>query len=471
MASAGSGSEAPPSADAGGSDPGDPGGGGGAQHVSRAASVAYSSGTIAMASFPAFLASWQLYYFSPPADSGRIVYAGALTISIVNLIGQIVHSVADGVIGHASDRTRSRWGRRIPWVVISAPICAVSFVAIWWPPSSSNSWVNVVWLVALRAVMWIAYTGAFGPYSSLLAELFQGGKRIRVSVLMALFEVAGMVMATAGAGYIIGAASDGVALGPLLFSDGFKVAATVVSAVSLMAMWLSVAFVKERPHDASKEVPYKLLTALAQTLKNPAFRPYVLAFVSFRIALLAVLTLLPYQVNVVLGMDDAEAAAGTLQMVIVLGSVLLFPAVDRLSRRHGKKRVIRWGFFGFAVIMALAAFVGRLPVGSAMTQAYVLYGCAAFPVATLFVLPRPILADVIDHDAERTGFRREGMYNGVEGMLTKLAEGIGPVVAAGLFAAFGATRAEPLGVILVGPAAAALALLGWWQFRSYPLKG
>jgi GPH family glycoside/pentoside/hexuronide:cation symporter len=169
-------------------------------------------------------------------------------------------------------------------------------------------------------------------------------------------------------------------------------------------------------------------------------------------------------------MDDAEATAGTLQAVIILGAALLFPVVERLARTFGKKRVMRWGFLGFAVVMAMSALIGRLPVGSPVSQAYAVFAFATFPVATLYVLVRPMLADVIEHDAARTGFRREGIYNGAEGMLTKFAEGIGPLVAATLFSWFGDSRDRPLGVVLVGPVAAVVCILGWWIFRRYPIE-
>jgi GPH family glycoside/pentoside/hexuronide:cation symporter len=444
--------------------------GGGARALSTGRSLGYAAGAAGMSLFPAFLASWQLYYYAPPADAGRTIYATAVTIGLVNFIGQIVHSIADGLIGHASDRTRTRWGRRIPWIVVSAPICAAAFVGIWWPPTASQSWLNVGWLIALRAVMWIAYTGAFGPYCALLPEIAEGQRRVRLSVFMALFEVLGTVLATAAAGALIQAWRGGARVGPISLGDGFKAAGAVMGLVGLVATWTAALSVRERPHDASKEIPYGLWQSISQTLKNAAFRPYVLSFVAFRTALLAVITLLPYQVNVVLGVDDAEQVAGTLQMVIVLGAVLLFPVVDRLSARLGKRRVMLWGFLGFAAVMSAAALVGRLPGLAPMAQAYAVYALSTFPVATLLVLSRPILADVIDHDAARTGYRREGMYNGVEGMLTKFAEGVGPLLAAGLFAALGATRAAPLGVVLVGPASGLLCLAGWWFFRAYPIE-
>ncbi len=438
---------------------------------STRASVGYATGTLGMSLFPMFLASWQLYYFSPPADSGRPIYVSLAAISLINLVGQVIHGLADGLIGHGSDRTRSRWGRRVPWIAVGSPVCYGAFVAIWWPPAQGESAANVAWLIALRAVFWIGYTAVYGPYSSLLAEISRGPKRLRIAVFMALFDVVATVLAAVGAGAIIDAFPGGLDLGVVHLTDGYKVAAALLGFVAFAGIWVALFSVKERPHDPSKEVAYGLVEAVAQTFRNPAFRPYAASFVAFRVALMAVIALLPYQVNVVLKIDDAEAAAGLLTAVIVVGSALLFPLVDFLARKHGKKRVMEWGFLAFAVVMVAASLVGKLPVGSPTAQAYGIYAFATFPVAALNVLSRPILADVIDHDETLTGYRREGMYNGVEGLVTKIAEGVGPVVAAGMFAWFGATRDDPLGVVLAGPAAAVFCLLGWWFFRRFPLTG
>jgi len=438
--------------------------------LSTSAGIAYASGAIGMSLFPNFLASWQLYYFAPPADTGRIVYASVIAISIVNLVGQLAHALADGYIGHASDRTRSRWGRRLPWIAVSSPICALAFIAIWWPPSAGTSWVNVAWLVALRAIMWFAYTGVYGPYSALLAEITRGRMRIRISVFMALFEVFGIVLATSVAGSIIEGAHDGLRVGPLFLSDGFKVAAIVTSLFALAGIGSALFAVTETPHHPSKEVPFTLLQAVRQTFRNPAFVWYAVAFVAFRVSLAAVITMIPYQVSVVMGLDRAEGIAGSLQTVVVLGAVLFFPLVDRLARRYGKKRIMLSGFVGFSLVMMASALVGRLGYASTLVQAYAIYALSTFPVATLLVLSRPILADVIDHDQTLTGYRREGIYQGVEGLVLKLAEGVGPVVAAGMFAWLGSTRAAPLGVMLTGPVAGLLCLVGWAFFRKYPLS-
>ena len=94
----------------------------------------------------------------------------------------------------------------------------------------------------------------------------------------------------------------------------------------------------------------------------------------------------------------------------------------------------------------------------------------SFPIATRFVLPRAIFADVVDEDEKLTGYRREAMYNGMEGIVSKTAAALVPLITTQLFRAFGAEPGHNLGVLLVGPVAGVFVFLGLIAFLRYPLR-
>jgi len=86
------------------------------------------------------------------------------------------------------------------------------------------------------------------------------------------------------------------------------------------------------------------------------------------------------------------------------------------------------------------------------------------------VLPRPMLADIIDHDEKLTGYRREAIYNGMEGLFSRSASGLGWVLCALLFDVFGKSADQPMGIYLIGPLAGFVALLAVLGFRKYPFR-
>jgi GPH family glycoside/pentoside/hexuronide:cation symporter len=93
------------------------------------------------------------------------------------------------------------------------------------------------------------------------------------------------------------------------------------------------------------------------------------------------------------------------------------------------------------------------------------------PFVSIFLLvPRTLLADIMDYDAKITGYRREAMYNGMEGLVTKIAQGLAPLIMGGLFTWFGNTAQNPLGIKLCAVSAGGLAIISFIAFMFYPLK-
>ena len=86
------------------------------------------------------------------------------------------------------------------------------------------------------------------------------------------------------------------------------------------------------------------------------------------------------------------------------------------------------------------------------------------------VIPRAILADVMDLDTERTGYKREAMYNGMEGLLQKIAGGLALMVQGFLFSQFGYSTEQPWGIVLTGVTASVLAIIGIIAFSRYPIQ-
>ena len=93
------------------------------------------------------------------------------------------------------------------------------------------------------------------------------------------------------------------------------------------------------------------------------------------------------------------------------------------------------------LVLGLMSAIGLLPFWSPFAQALFMFGLAAVPVAIALVVTRPLLADVIDADEKLTGLRREGVYNGMEGLIMKVAAGLGLLIAGLIFAIFGASTA------------------------------
>jgi GPH family glycoside/pentoside/hexuronide:cation symporter len=459
----------------------------------------YALGNFAQGVGPAIVVGWLQYYYTKTeaALDGKVTTdpaAGAafLSYAVFGYIAggaRMMEAISNPVFGYLSDRTTSRFGRRRPFVLFLAPVLVLTLILMWFPPAARASAANGVWLGAFLALFWLAYAGVVGPYLSLLPEITPYLKeRINLSAIMGGLEVLGMLVSTLVAGMVIDAYRQGVRLLGLPL-DGYKLLALGVGLLTLVCLWLAMRFVKETPHSAAKEVPFQLGAAVRHTFRNRLFVPYVLSVSFFRIGIDSVIVAMPFLVGRVL--LKKEDLAGQLQAVVVLGAAAMFPLVSWLAGKYGKRRIYNLGLAGFAAGLPLLYFVGQTPfigwgvvkllglcgatfaspfVAAQMAHIIAVLIIIAFPISTSFVLPRAVFADVVDEDEKLTGYRREGMYNGMEGIVSKTAAALVPLITTQLFKLFGAEPGHNLGVLLVGPVAGVFVFLGLIAFLRYPLK-
>ncbi len=464
----------------------------------------YSLGELGVSLSPAIIAGWFIYYYTgrqigAPGDEKTLMLVTAWGVSILGLAGRIVDSLADPLVGYFSDKWNTRWGRRMPWVILGTPFLALFSILLWFPPNpeglgeplfSLGAFAftpNFLWIAVVVSGFWFFYTVVVAPYLSLLPEITPYNKeRIDVSMGMAYNDVVGMLIGTVFLGILLEVFRGGLDLGFIHLGDGYKVSGIIIAVIFTMTFYISITLVREKPLSEAKVVPFKFGRAMKEALTNPAFKPYVVAVAALRLGVDIVVAVIPFMVINLMGLG--EGVAGGLQGVIVIAAAVLFPLVSKLSVKHGKKKIFQIGILGFAAGIALLApffhfpFLGWLVSGIAglfgaqLSQGYVMFShclvvmlLIAFPISTSLVLPRPIIADVMDDDEKRTGYRREAIYNGMEGLITKFAAGLAVFIVPLMNEYLGATASRPYGVIAAPVLGALFLLFGWYVFRGYPI--
>jgi glycoside/pentoside/hexuronide:cation symporter, GPH family len=435
--------------------------------LSFAEKLTYSTAELCTSLAPMIVSGWLLYFYtSGEVDGVKWVSYGAF--GLILMMGRLVDSVADPLIGYWSDTTKSRWGRRLPFMFWGAPLLALAFVLLWFPPFEPQSFGNNVYLAAVLGLLWFAYTVVVAPYLSLLPEITPyDSERLSVSAFMGIFDIIAVLLATLVFGILLDVIPDGLTIGPLVFTDRFKVLAIPIGIIVLLSAWTPLINIREKPYAENKNIDMGFVESYVETMKNPSFPVYLVAVSALRISIDVVVAAIPFLAKFVLGKD--EATAGILQGIVVLLAAVLFPLVTYLSNRYGKKKIFLLSMIWFGLDMLLFGLIGYFSIGDPFWQAVVVLVLAAFPVSVQFVLPRPILADIIDVDEERTGFRREATYNGMEGLITKFAAGIAGLITTQLFLNFGAETGNSLGILLCGPASAVILIIGFFGFRPYPI--
>lgn len=168
-----------------------------------------------------------------------LVPLGWIAVGIA--LARALDAITDPAMGWLSDRTRSRWGRRKPWIAIGAPLCALALVALFTPPASLDANQAAVWFAITFIAYFLFHTVYDIPHYGLGAELtLDYNERTRLFGVRAAFILAGVVIGTVMPGVLEGAGVEDART--VFFAMSVFFAILLVVSYALM-----LRFVSERP--------------------------------------------------------------------------------------------------------------------------------------------------------------------------------------------------------------------------------
>lgn len=428
----------------------------------------YASGSLGANITFQTIAAWLIFFYSPPEDADRSPLVSIALVGLILVVGRVIEAVDDPLVGYWSDVTRSRWGRRLPFIVLGTPVLALTFFLLWTPPVDHESLWNALYLFILLEVFFLANTVVGGPYDALLPEIATSSQdRVSLSAWKVLFGAVG-----AGIVFLLG--------GPLIAVWGFVGMGLFMAATTFVSRYLPVIGVRGYVRRQVRASSFRFREAMRETLANSQFLAFVPAFVLFTMAQVMLTQWLPFYVDVALRDTVIELPLGleldeTEEKVALLTALFFFPLLgsvplmSRLASFTSKRRAYSASMLLCGLYFPLLFFFGFLPGIPKHAQSLFMLGLG-IPLAGLFVFPHALLADIIDFDEQRTGERREAVYYGIQATLQKVGLGLAAAIFALVLAVFGKSAEDPLGIRLIGPVAGACALVGYAVFaRGYRL--
>jgi glycoside/pentoside/hexuronide:cation symporter, GPH family len=398
---------------------------------------------------------WLLYYYAPPSDAHLPTLLPSLAVGVLLFAGGVVAALDDAIVGYFSDRTRSRFGRRIPYIVLGAPLWSIFFVLLFTPPPDAGNAAAAVYLLLVFEAVSLFSSVVVTPYEALLPEMASTSpERVGLEAIKVYLGVGGTVI-----GLVVSTA--------LVHTVGFKSMAVAIAALALVCQWVAIGGVWERARRSRIPAEVGFRAALAVTFRNRAFRVLLPTIVLFALAFQLLQTGIPFYVHAVVGKHSW--LGGTLLLgVAIAAAVVCVPLFARLGRRTSKRHA-----YGLSILVAAATFpllgvAGLLPGIPATVQLLVVAALVGAPIGANFLFPVPLTADVIDDDSVTTGQRREGTYLGASSFVQRTAIAVAPLLVV-LLRLLGDTQGHTLGVRLVGPLAGLILLAAYLIFRAYDL--
>lgn len=327
---------------------------------------------------------------------------------------RIFDAVTDPFIGFLSDKTKSRFGRRRPYIAGGALLLALSIWFLLNPPKASpvfeTYWFGI-WLFSL----FLFWTLVTVPYEALGPEItFNYDERtvlfgIRDGALIAGTLVA--AISPAAVVWIFGLSSDADGEREKFFWIGVVYAPLLVA-----TCWLCVLAIQERSKPA-REQKSNFRQGFRSLVRNKPFGILIIAYTISAFGNNLPASLILFYVQYVLKSQQADLFL----LIYFVTGVLFLPGWVLLSRRLGKK----WTWLA-AMALNTGAFLGVFFLGPGDAKLYgILVFASGIGFGATVAIPSAIQADVIDYDELLSGERREGHYIGLWSVSRKLAAALG----------------------------------------------
>ncbi len=380
-------------------------------------------------------------------------------------VGRSWDYVNDPLVGHISDRTRSRWGRRRPFLLFGALPFGLAFALMWWRPPF-HTHVLLASYYALAYVLFdTAATFVYMPYFALTPELTADyDERTSLTSYRMFFSILGSLMAFTLPLLVVGAfrpenAGRVTRMG-LIFG--------LLSAVPLLLAFLGT---RER-HEFMVQEPPRILASLRAAIGN---RPFLFGLGIFLLTWVSIDILQAVLLYFIKYVARREAQSDLIMATIFVVAILALPVWNLVSRRWNKRAAYIAGICFWAAVQLVIITIG------ASTALWVVLGLCALAgvgVAAAHVLPWAIFPDAIEWDEWRTGKRHEGIFYSLATLSQKIASSIAIPLALLLLQVTGyrpnAAAQGPEAVlairVLTGPVPAVLLAGGILLAAFYPLS-
>ena len=323
------------------------------------------------------------------------------------LVGKIWDFVNDPIFGHLSDRTRTRWGRRRPYLLFGALPLAFTFTMLWYKPGYESTAALVAYYSVAYIIFEASATMLYMPYFALTPELTSDyDERTSLTSYRMFFSILGSLLAFTVPSIIVGKFTPENAPKVLLMGAVFGL-------ISALPMFLTFFGTKEREDLVELEKP-TLLESIKSVWKNVPFRYGLGIFLATWISVDILQSSLLFYVKFVVQREEQNEI---IMAMIFVVAMFALPIWEWVSKRWSKRYAYMFGIAFWAVVqLALVMMTPSTPLAIIL----ILCALAGIGVSAAHVLPWAILPDAIEWYEFKTGERHEGMFYSITTLARKI---------------------------------------------------
>ena len=401
--------------------------------VSIGRKVAYGFGSVAFGVKSNGFDYFFLIFYS------QVMGVSAYLVSLALMIALIVDALSDPLIGYLSDNTRSRWGRRHPFMYAAAIPASVAYYFVWNPPAGLQGDALFPYIVTLAILVRTLITVYEIPSSSLVAEMSDDyDERTSMLSYRYFFGWTGGTLMGAFATIFILVPTETISNG-MFNVEGHGQVGAIAATVIFLAIMISALGTHKMIPDLKPPPPARQMSVgliyreVFETLASRSFLALFLAALFGAVASGVSTTLSFYFSTFFWGFTTEEI--GLISLSVVISALMAFFISPVISKRLGKKRgAITIGLMAFTVAPApiFLRLLGLMPENGDPALFPLVLSIIVVDVALIIAyqtLSSSMIADLVEEAEIKTQRRNEGVFFASVTFVRKVTQGIGAAVA------------------------------------------
>lgn len=358
-------------------------------------------------------------------------------VGLLSALPRLTDAITDPLMGYISDNTRSKWGRRRPYIFVGAILAGVCIFLLWQLPEGKSEDYYFWYFLVGSFIFYLAYTVFATPWVALGFELTPDyHERTR---LMAVQNFMGQVAWMVAPWFLWFMQNDALFGGDLidgaawlaLIIGAFTIFVGILPAIFLKEPFMAAVTAEEKVEDTQKMAPGigGFVKGFITTIK---FKPFLCLCAATFLVFNGFMMVAAFQSYVIIyyvfagAQDLGSKYIGLAGTVSAIATFCIIVLVAKLSTILGKRKAfflfVGTSVFGFA--LKWVCYTPEIPWLTLVPVPF--YACG---IGSLFVLMTSMIADVCDLDELETGERREGMFGSIFWWVVKL--GMAVALAAG----------------------------------------
>jgi GPH family glycoside/pentoside/hexuronide:cation symporter len=320
--------------------------------------------------------------------------------ALMLLIYTFIDAADNPIYGFLSDRTRSRWGRRRPWLVIGTPLLVLTFIAFYSTPEflAGNSLFAYCMLFYILAGTLDSVINA--NYAALFPELFRDdASRATTNAMRQAFQLVAMIIS--------------IALTPMVTQALGYSLTSIVYGILGGTVILYMTFTSREAEFSPEEAVPQLWQSLKDLFANRKFWVAGLANAFYSAAMALVLASMPFYVKYALSLSESQSTF--LFAAVLLIAIACVAVWARFVRKFSLMPVWR-----AALIVLAVAFI-PLYFANSLIAAIICAAVVGFGFAGVITTMDLIGAKIMDEDTQKHGLRREGIISNALGFMNRLS--------------------------------------------------